>query len=128
MTESENQRTIGASILAILTAQAGLLALFLSGSVWLQTLASTSHTDWGLKGVMMLLIGTTYLVMAYGLWSSQSWARIFSYFTLATVMVAGILNTMDDKVLDLGFALVFFMCCCVNFVIIGWFLIRSLNE
>jgi uncharacterized membrane protein (DUF2068 family) len=121
MPDTQNQRTIGTSILAILTAQAGLLALFLSGSVFLQTFALASTHSWGLNGLMMLLIGVAYLVLAYGLWRIRRWAKWFSYVSLLTVLTAGIVNTLDNKMLDLGFALVFFLCCAVNFVIAAWF-------
>lgn len=128
VTESKNQRTVGTAILAILTAQAGLLALFLSGSVLLQTTSNASTMEWGFKGLMMLLVGLAYLVLAYGLWSLQSWTRVYSFATLAVVLAAGIINTMDDKLLDLGFVLVFFMCCAVNFVITAWFLLSGVQE
>ena len=128
MTESQNQRTVGTSILAILTAQAGLLALLLSGSVFLQATADSSSMEWGLKGFMMLLIGIAYLALAYGLWTLQSWTRLYSFVTLAIVLVTGIFNTMDDKLLDLGFVLVFFICCAVNFVIAAWFLLQGVQE
>jgi len=125
MTEFQNERAIGPSILAILTAQAGLLALLMSGSVFLQAhaISSTSTNQWGLTGLMMLLIGLTYLILAYGLWGLHRWARWFSFVTLLTVLTAGIVNTLDNKILDLGFVLVFFLCCAVNFVIAAWYLL-----
>ena len=128
MIESQNQRSVGASILAILTAQAGLLALLLSGSVLLQATADANTIEWGFKGFMMLLVGMAYLLLAYGLWSLQSWTRVYSFATLTLVLAAGIINTMDDKLLDLGFVLVFFMCCAVNFVITAWFLLSGVRE
>ena len=121
MKELQPKRSIGTSILAILTVQVGVLALMLSGSVFLQSTSAAHSMDWGIKGLMMLLLGLAYLVLAYGLWALQSWARIYSFVTLVIVLVVAVVNTMDEKLLDLGFVLVFFMCCCINFVIIAWF-------
>ncbi len=128
MTEPQNQRTIGTSILAILTAQAGLLALFLSGSVFLQARGVASTSQWGINGLMMLIIGLAYLTLAYGLWGIQRWARLFSYITLLTVLAAAIVNTLDNKMMDLGFVLVFFVCCSINFVISGWFMLNGMRK
>jgi len=73
--------------------------------VSLQATADANIVEWGFKGFMMLLVGLAYLLLA-----------------------AGIINTMDDKLLDLGFVLVFFMCCAVNFVITAWFLLSGVRE
>ena len=66
MKELQHKRSIGTSILAILTAQVGVLALMLSGSVFLQSTSDVYSMDWGIKGLMMLLLGLAYLVLAYG--------------------------------------------------------------
>jgi hypothetical protein len=128
MKDARNQRTIGASILAILTAQVGVLALMLSGSVFLQSISDVYNMAWGAKGLMMLLLGLAYLVLAYALWVLRSWTRLYSYLTLVITLVAAIINTLENKILDLGFVLVFFMCCSLNFCIIAWFLLPDVRQ
>jgi len=73
----------------------------------------------------MLLIGLAYLLLAYGLWGQRNWTRKFSFYTLAFVVLASVLKTMNDKILELDFVLVFFLCCVVNFVIAAWFFLGS---
>ena len=119
--ESQNQRSVGISILALLTAQVGLLALLFSGSVFLKTSVNATVSEWDSAEMLMLLIGIAYLVLAYGLWTLQRWTRLYAIVTLAAVLVAGILNTMDNKLMDLGAVLVFSICWSVNIVVIVWF-------
>ena len=128
MNISRYKRTIGTSILAILTAQVGVLALMLSGSVFLQATSDVYSSGWGPKGLMMLLLGLAYLVLAYGLWILHGWAHVYSYLTLVITVVAAIVNTLDNKILDLGFVLVFFMCSGLNFCIIAWFLLPDVRQ
>ena len=126
--EPQAARSIGASIFAILISQVGLLALLLSFSVFLQTESTVATMAWGIKGLMMLVVGVAYLVLAFGLWTQKPWSRIYSWVTLAIVLISAIVNTMDDKVLDLGFVLVFFICCAANFVLIAWFQMPGVRQ
>jgi uncharacterized membrane protein (DUF2068 family) len=119
--EPGSQRTIGASILALLTSQVGLLALFLSGSSYLQASVSAQAPAWGGKGLMMLLMGITYLVLAYGLWSQHRWSRVFSILKFSSIISAALVYALDANPVELDFVLVFFMCMSINLAIIAWF-------
>jgi hypothetical protein len=118
----DSEITVSAhSVLAVLTAQVGVLGLLLSGSVYLQTLSVSSAPKWGADGWVMLLLGVAYLVLAYGLWGLQRWVHVCSVITLVTVLIAGIVGALGYTPMDLGFMLVIFLCCSINLAIIGWF-------
>lgn len=114
------QRTIGASILVVLTLQAALLALMLSGSGYLQAISVSGTTAWGLEGFLMLLIGIIYLIMAYGVWSPVRWTYASSVVILIALIGAAVLNSLYTET-SLAFGLVIFMCFSINFAIISWF-------
>jgi hypothetical protein len=73
--ESQKHRPLGVTIIAILTAIGGMvfLATGIAGVV-----AAPSLSDLGgvaaATGIISLLLGIAYFVMAYGLWKGKRWA------------------------------------------------------
>ena len=61
--ESQKQRPLGVTIVAILTAIGGLI--FLGSGLTLLIIGF---------GFLLLVLGIAYLVMAYGLWNGRGWA------------------------------------------------------
>ena len=73
--ESQKQRPLGVTIIAILTAIGGIvfLATGIAGVVASPFVSEFSGLS-AATGIISLLLGIAYLVMAYGLWKGKRWA------------------------------------------------------
>jgi uncharacterized membrane protein (DUF2068 family) len=89
--ESQKQRPLGVTLIAILTVIGGLIFLG-SGLVLLIV---------GI-GVLLLALGIAYLVMAYGLWKGRAWAWTITLI----LMVIGIIVAIASIVAGNGASIV----------------------
>jgi uncharacterized membrane protein HdeD (DUF308 family) len=83
--ESQRNRPLGVTIIAILLAIAGIIS-FVSGLVLLIILI----------GIVFLALGIAYFVMAYGLWKGRSWAWTISLILSGIGIVMGIVYIIQD--------------------------------
>ena len=89
--ESQKQRPLGVTIIAILTVIGGLI--FLSSGLVLLIVGI---------GVILLALGFAYLVMAYGLWQGRRWAWTITLI----LMVIGIIVAIASIVAGNGASIV----------------------
>ena len=84
--ESQRQRPLGVTIIAILLVIAGIIS-FVSGLILLIILI----------GIVPLALGIAYLVMAYGLWKGRGWAWTISLILSGIGIVMGIVYIIQDN-------------------------------
>jgi uncharacterized membrane protein HdeD (DUF308 family) len=79
--ENQKHRPLGITIIAILAAIVGIF-LVAGGAVFLIVLI----------GIVPLVIGIAYLVVAYGLWKAKTWAWIVTLIVSAISIIASIVE------------------------------------
>jgi uncharacterized membrane protein HdeD (DUF308 family) len=85
--ESQKQRPLGVTIVAILTAIGGLI--FLGSGLFLLIVGI---------GVILLALGIAYLVMAYGLWNGRGWAWTITLILSVIGIVVAIASIVAGNV------------------------------
>jgi uncharacterized membrane protein HdeD (DUF308 family) len=85
--ESQKDRPLGVTIIAILTIIGGILFLF-SGLVLLII---------GI-GIILLALGIAYFVMAYGLWNGRGWAWTITLILSVIGIIIAIVSTAAGNV------------------------------
>jgi uncharacterized membrane protein HdeD (DUF308 family) len=85
--ESQKQRPLGVTLIAILTAIGGIIFLA-SGLVLLLV---------GI-GIILLALGIAYLVMAYGLWKGREWAWTITLILSAIGIIVAIVSVAAGNV------------------------------
>jgi uncharacterized membrane protein HdeD (DUF308 family) len=85
--ESQKQRPLGVTIVAILTAIGGLI--FLGSGLALLIVGI---------GVILLALGIAYLVMAYGLWNGRGWAWTITLILSVIGIVVAIASIVAGNV------------------------------
>jgi uncharacterized membrane protein HdeD (DUF308 family) len=84
--ESQRNRPLGVTIIAILLVIAGIIS-FVSGLILLIILV----------GIVFLALGIAYFVMAYGLWKGRGWAWTISLILSWIGIIAGIVYIIQDN-------------------------------
>ncbi|NIP18918.1 MAG: hypothetical protein GWM87_12745 [Xanthomonadales bacterium] len=107
-------RPIGISILALITALAGVLGLFLAGSM----LLIGTGASWAASVIPLLLLGPGYLLLAWTLWSRRNWSRSLAYALLGAVLVAGLASGSPAERMDLGMTVVLVLAAAVNIAVV----------
>lgn len=102
-----HSRTVGISLLALMTLLVGLLALMLSFSLWLRGQISDSYSADVILLAGLALFGVAYGVQAYALWRLRRWTRrwVVAVFGLATI--AGLAEAARNELLAMGTMVVF---------------------
>ena len=85
--ESQKQRPLGVTLIAILTAIGGLI--FLASGLFLLIIGI---------GIILLALGIAYLVMAYGLWIGRGWAWTITLILSAIGIVVAIVSIAADPI------------------------------
>jgi uncharacterized membrane protein HdeD (DUF308 family) len=85
--ESQKQRPLGVTLIAILTAIGGIIFLA-SGLVLLIV---------GI-GIILLALGIAYLVMAYGLWKGREWAWTITLILSVIGIIVAIVSVAAGNV------------------------------
>ena len=85
--ESQKDRPLGVTIIAILTIIGGILFLF-SGLVLLII---------GI-GIILLALGIAYFIMAYGLWNGRGWAWTITLILSVIGIIIAIVSTAAGNV------------------------------
>ena len=115
-------------MLALFCALVGLLALFLGGSLVLMGMARDSAgVPLGHVAVMSLL-GLAYLLLAWGLWKLNRWVKPYSIVVLVLLVIALVMDTGTDAVMELSDVLVFFLAALVNMAVVAWLRMPSTRK
>lgn len=110
--------SIGTSLLAMMVSLVGILALMLSFSHLLKA-HFTGVAGPGAELVIGLSVaGTSYLLLACGLWKHKRWTRRLAFWLLPLLTLAGVLDTADNKLLALSTMLVFVLGFVSNLAVI----------
>ena len=85
--ESQKQRPLGVTLIAILTLIGGII--FLASGLVLLIIGI---------GIILLALGIAYLVMAYGLWKGKGWAWTISLILSGIGIIMGIVYIIQDNI------------------------------
>jgi hypothetical protein len=84
--ESQKQRPLGVTIIAILTLIGGII--FLASGLVLLIIGI---------GIILLALGIAYLVMAYGLWKGKGWAWTITLVLSAIGIIVAIVSIVTGN-------------------------------
>lgn len=102
-----HSRTVGISLLALMTLLVALLALMLAFSLWLRGQISDSYSADAILLAGLTLLGIAYGVQAYGLWRLRRWTRRWVVAVLGLATLAGLAEVARNEVLAMGTMVVF---------------------
>lgn len=114
---SQASRTIGVSLLSLVTLLIGILGLMLSLSLLLRAYIFETFEGLPLLAAGLLILGCAYLVLAYGLWRLKSWVRQYCLGLLVLVLMTGVVDIARSDVLAVGRTMVFALAVVVNIVV-----------
>jgi uncharacterized membrane protein (DUF2068 family) len=103
--------------LSLLTALVGILGLMLSLSLVLRAFIFEPFEGLPVLAAGLLIFGSAYLVLAFGLWTLKSWVKLFGLVLLGLVLVTGVLDIVNSDVLALGRTMVFGLAVMTNIAV-----------
>jgi hypothetical protein len=98
----------------------GLLGLFGAGSEALTGLVREGGERWVSQSVELLLLGLSYLSLAWAIWTRWPWVRAYAAVLCTGVVIAALLDTAQNQVMDLAVVLMFFLAATTNLFVIAW--------